>query len=72
MARSELVLQGIAFITGGREVLHQHLDPHVTELNKSVRKAFLVSATLGSTISSLAAHAWVCSHYDHPFRVSSS
>jgi hypothetical protein len=29
--------QGISFISGGANILHQHLDPHVTELNKSVR-----------------------------------
>ncbi|KAF8337401.1 uncharacterized protein EI90DRAFT_3255305 [Cantharellus anzutake] len=31
-----LLVPGVAFITGGAKVLHQHLDPHVTELNSSL------------------------------------
>ncbi|KAF9505012.1 hypothetical protein BS47DRAFT_1307272 [Hydnum rufescens UP504] len=31
-----LLVPGISFMLGGVNVLHQHLDPHVTELNKSL------------------------------------
>ncbi|KAF9505011.1 hypothetical protein BS47DRAFT_1307264 [Hydnum rufescens UP504] len=31
-----LLVPGISFMSGGANILHQHLDPHVTELNKSL------------------------------------
>ncbi|KAF8321263.1 hypothetical protein DL93DRAFT_2052113 [Clavulina sp. PMI_390] len=31
-----LLVPGVSFISGGRDILHQHLDPHTTELNKSL------------------------------------
>ncbi|KAF9505020.1 hypothetical protein BS47DRAFT_1400801 [Hydnum rufescens UP504] len=45
-----LLVPGISFMLGGVNVLHQHLDPHVTELNKSVR--LLLERTVGSTTQS--------------------